>query len=179
MTFASATSRSGKLIVFYRCFNFIINTINGTNNIFYSLPMPFMRHFLYWTRDHNLKVKEVRTEDNIAAIGAYIAYDPHLLFYDLRKKNLRKNFGLHTYKVQLVRQLKPDDHPRRCRFSDGALNRLQKDSEYHKKIIFSNEAYFWINRFVNKQKLSNLEWWTDAGYTVRSKKGRNLVWLTH
>ncbi|KAL7724213.1 hypothetical protein ACLKA6_010198 [Drosophila palustris] len=46
------------------------------------------------------------------------------------------------YKVQLVQQLKPIDHPNRLLFANWVADRLAEDGEFYRKIIFSDEAHF-------------------------------------
>ena len=64
---------------------------------------------------------------------------------------LRKDLGLFPYKVQLTQELKPNDHLHRRQFADWAREQLEIDSDFGKKIIFTDEAHFWLNDFVNKQ----------------------------
>ena len=59
------------------------------------------------------------------------------------------------YKVQLVKELKPFDHPMRFRFTNWACDRFTEDTDFgKKKIIFSLEAHFDLGRYVNKQSCS-------------------------
>ena len=39
------------------------------------------------------------------------------------------------------------------------LAKLENDSDFHRKIIFSDEAHFWLNGFINKQ---NMCYWSDS-----------------
>lgn len=48
-------------------------------------------------------------------------------------------------------------------FSDWALEMLEADPDFHKKIIFSDEAHFWLNGFVNKQ---NCRYWSETNPQV-------------
>ena len=52
----------------------------------------------------------------------------------------------------------PQDHRLRRSFTDWALEQLQADPLFHRKIVFSDEAHFWLNGFVNKQ---NCQIWSD------------------
>ena len=36
--------------------------------------------------------------------------------------------------------------------SNWDLEKMRQDDEFHSKIIFINEAYFWLNGFFNKKK---------------------------
>ena len=55
------------------------------------------------------------------------------------------------YKVQLVQELKPIDHPMRFRFAKWSCNRLTEEADLGKKIFFSGEAHFDLGGYVNKQ----------------------------
>ena len=44
-----------------------------------------------------------------------------------------------------------------------ALAKLQENEEFHRKIIFSDEAHFWLNGFVNKQ---NMRYWSATNPNV-------------
>ncbi|GFT93568.1 putative transposable element, partial [Trichonephila clavipes] len=78
-------------------------------------------------------------------------------------KILRKNLGLRAYKIQLVQELKPNDHQAWRRFVEWALNEIAVVPDFHKRILFSHEAHFWLNGYVNKQ---NFRIWSKANPQV-------------
>ena len=51
----------------------------------------------------------------------------------------------------------------RGNFSNWALTKLEENGEFHRKIIFSDEAHFWLNGFVNKQ---NMRFWSATNPNV-------------
>lgn len=61
---------------------------------------------------------------------------------------LHKVLDLHPYNIQLT---KTNHHLIRHRFTDWTLMLLKIDVDFCGKIIFSDEAPFWVNSFVNKQ----------------------------
>jgi len=63
------------------------------------------------------------------------------------------------YKIQLTQELKVNDHRQRRRFVDWVLEQLEVNPNFAKQIIFSNEAHFWMNGYVNKQ---NYRIWNDT-----------------
>ena len=72
---------------------------------------------------------------------------------------LRRDLALHSYKIQLTQELKVNDH-RQCRvFADRVLEQLEVNPNFAKQIIFSDEAHFWMNGYVNKQ---NYRIWDDT-----------------
>ncbi|GFU89771.1 DUF4817 domain-containing protein [Trichonephila clavipes] len=78
-------------------------------------------------------------------------------------KILRKDLGLRAYKIQLVQELKPNDHQARRRFVEWAQNEIAVVPDFRKRILFSDEAHFWLNGYVNKQ---NWRIWSEANPQV-------------
>ncbi|GFW34328.1 DUF4817 domain-containing protein [Trichonephila clavipes] len=78
-------------------------------------------------------------------------------------KILRKDPGLRAYKIQLVQELKPNDHQARRRFVKWAQNEIAAVPDFHKRFLFSDEAHFWLNGYVNKQ---NCRIWSEANPQV-------------
>ncbi|GFW96690.1 DUF4817 domain-containing protein [Trichonephila clavipes] len=56
-----------------------------------------------------------------------------------------------------------NDHQARRRFVEWAQNEIAVVPDFHKRILFSNEARFWLNGYVNKQ---NCHIWSDANPQV-------------
>ncbi|GFS64910.1 hypothetical protein TNCV_2001031 [Trichonephila clavipes] len=54
------------------------------------------------------------------------------------------------------------DQPRR-RFVEWAQNEIAVVPDFHKRILFSDEAHFWLNGYVNKQ---NCRIWSEANPQV-------------
>ncbi|GFV98480.1 DUF4817 domain-containing protein [Trichonephila clavipes] len=51
----------------------------------------------------------------------------------------------------------------RRRFVEWAQNEIAVVPDFHKRILFSDEAYFWLNGYVNKQ---NCRIWSEANPQV-------------
>ncbi|GFU79881.1 hypothetical protein TNCV_577611 [Trichonephila clavipes] len=56
-----------------------------------------------------------------------------------------------------------NDHQARRRFVDWAQNEIAVIPDFHKRILFSDEAHFWLNGYVNKQ---NCRLWSEANPQV-------------
>ncbi|GFS86649.1 hypothetical protein TNCV_857641 [Trichonephila clavipes] len=56
-----------------------------------------------------------------------------------------------------------NDHQARRRFVEWAQNKIAVVPDYHKRILFSDEAHFWLNGYVNKQ---NCRIWSEANPQV-------------
>ncbi|GFV65058.1 uncharacterized protein TNCV_4670891 [Trichonephila clavipes] len=50
-------------------------------------------------------------------------------------------------------------HQARRRFVEWAQNEIAVVPDFHKRILFSDEAHFWLNGYVNKQ---NCRIWSEA-----------------
>ncbi|GFW28365.1 hypothetical protein TNCV_4640301 [Trichonephila clavipes] len=56
-----------------------------------------------------------------------------------------------------------NDHQARRRFVEWSQNEIAVVPDFHKRILFSDEAHFWLNGFVNKQ---NCLIWSEANSQV-------------
>ncbi|GFY18445.1 hypothetical protein TNCV_2396731 [Trichonephila clavipes] len=56
-----------------------------------------------------------------------------------------------------------NDHQARRRFVEWAQNEIAVVPDFHKRILFSDEAHFWLNGYVNKQ---NCCIWIEANPQV-------------
>ncbi|GFW50438.1 putative DD41D transposase [Trichonephila clavipes] len=59
-----------------------------------------------------------------------------------------------------------NDHQARRRFVEWAQNEIAVVPDFHKRILFSDEAQFWLNGYVNKQ---NCRIWSEANPRVYVK----------
>lgn len=107
------------------------------------------------------RARSARSEENIAAVRASVAEQPKQSIPRRSQelgisqtslwRILRKDLGLHPYKIVLTQELKPNDHLLRRNFTNWALQKMEMEDDFHRKIILSDEAHFWLNGFVNKQ----------------------------
>ncbi|GFW03432.1 uncharacterized protein TNCV_1739821 [Trichonephila clavipes] len=56
-----------------------------------------------------------------------------------------------------------NDHQARRRFVEWAQNEIAVVPDFHKRILFSDEAHFWLNGYINKQ---NCHIWSEANPQV-------------
>ncbi|GFU93057.1 DUF4817 domain-containing protein [Trichonephila clavipes] len=59
---------------------------------------------------------------------------------------------------QLGLAIHQNDHQARRRFVEWAQNEIAVVPDFHKRILFSDEAHFWLNGYVNK----NCRIWSEA-----------------
>ena len=80
--------------------------------------------------------KRLCTLENIAAVAESVCEAPST-FSSISETSLRrilhKDLGMTPYKVQLVQELKPIDHPMRFHFAKWACVRLTEDADFDKK----------------------------------------------
>lgn len=121
----------------------------------------FEREFTLHDNRPPVRQRNARSNENIAAVKESVADRLNLsitrrsqelgLSYSTTWRILRLDVGLHPYKIVLTQQLKPQDHLLHREFADWALEQLANDPDFGQKIIFSDEAHFWLNGYVNKQ----------------------------
>ncbi|GFU58611.1 putative RNA-directed DNA polymerase from transposon BS [Trichonephila clavipes] len=68
-----------------------------------------------------------------------------------------------------------NDHQARRRFVEWAQNEIAVVPDFHKRILFSNEAHFWLNGYVNKQ---NCRIWSEVNLQVYVETPLHLEKLT-
>ncbi|GFX45783.1 uncharacterized protein TNCV_934221 [Trichonephila clavipes] len=81
-----------------------------------------------------------------------------IIFRDIMKRKccqvIYSQFGLAIHQ---------NDHQARRRFIEWAQNEIAVVPDFHKRILFSDEAHFWLNGYVNKQ---NCRIWSEANPQV-------------
>ena len=107
------------------------------------------------------RARPVRSIENIAAVAESVRDNPSTstrhrsqelnISRTSLQRILTKDLGLTPYKIQLVQELKPNDHPMRFQFAQWAEERLMEDEHFYRKVIFSDEAHFHLGGYVNKQ----------------------------
>ncbi|GFY24058.1 hypothetical protein TNCV_1011111 [Trichonephila clavipes] len=79
--------------------------------------------------------------------------------------DLPADFGLYCQVIysQFGSASHQNDHQARRRFFEWAQNEIAVVPDFHKRILFSDEAHFWLNGYVNKQ---NCRIWSEANPQV-------------
>uniref|UniRef100_A0A0K2U960 Putative LOC100572414 [Acyrthosiphon pisum] n=1 Tax=Lepeophtheirus salmonis TaxID=72036 RepID=A0A0K2U960_LEPSM len=163
--------------IYYKSGESLIQTYRALTPIYGQRNRPvkstiqrFVKKFEYTYTLHNVPVpvrqRNALSVKNIVAASASIQDDPNL---SLTRRSqllgisvtslwriLRKDLRLHPYKIKLTQELKPLDLFKRREFVKWAEGKFESDPDFQRKMIFSNEAHFWLNGFVNKQ---NMRYW--------------------
>ncbi|GFW77031.1 hypothetical protein TNCV_2724611 [Trichonephila clavipes] len=69
----------------------------------------------------------------------------------------------HKHNQKFGLAIHQNDHQARRRFVEWAQNEIAVVPDFHKRILFSDEAHFWLNGYVNKQNCRN---WSEANPQV-------------
>ena len=88
-----------------------------------------------------VRTRPVRSTENIAAVGQSVREQPptstrhrsqelNISRTSLSRILHSQDLGMNAYKVQLVQELKPHDHPMRFRFAQWAKDRLIDDEHF-------------------------------------------------
>ncbi|GFV42922.1 transposable element Tcb2 transposase [Trichonephila clavipes] len=80
----------------------------------------------------------------------------------------RKQIAFALFRCQVIYSqfglaIHQNDHQARRRFVEWAQNEIAVVPDFHKRILFSDEAHFWLNGYVNKQ---NCRIWREANPQV-------------
>lgn len=114
-----------------------------------------------------------RSDENINEVGSSVIRNPG---QSTRKRSaelsvsrttlrriLKEDLKLHPYKLQLVQDLKPNDHNLRRDFVETMFERFRSFNN----ILFSDEAHFHLNGHVNKQ---NSRYWASENPRFKHQK---------
>ncbi|GFU82637.1 putative transposable element [Trichonephila clavipes] len=88
--------------------------------------------------------------------------EPNILAADLEASN-SINQSCQVIYSQFGLAIHQNDHQARRRFVEWAQNEIVVVPDFHKRILFSDEAHFWLNGYVNKQ---NCRIWSEANPQV-------------
>ncbi|KAG2458030.1 S12A7 protein, partial [Polypterus senegalus] len=114
------------------------------------------------------RMKTVTNEETSVAVLASFSKSPQRstrrmsLESGISRTSLRRILATHKwhpYKLELLQHLNEDDPDRRTEFAEWAKQKLEHDPQFTQKILFSDEANFYVNGEVNKQ---NHHYWSDT-----------------
>ncbi|GFU51827.1 DUF4817 domain-containing protein [Trichonephila clavipes] len=102
----------------------------------------FRTTFTLIDNSHPQRRRTVRKEEAVATVERSIEKDPNESIRHRAQeldlcpstlwKILRKDLGLRAYKIQLVQELKPNDHQARRRFVEWTQNEIAVVPDFHK-----------------------------------------------
>ncbi|GFW26829.1 zinc finger protein 184 [Trichonephila clavipes] len=89
--------------------------------------------------------------------------DRHIVIHTGEKHIKRTGTSCQVIYSQFGFAIHQNDHQARRRFVEWAQNKIAVVPDFHKRILFSDEAHFWLNGYVNKQ---NCRIWSEANPQV-------------
>lgn len=105
--------------------------------------------------------RTARTPDNIDAVKDAIEENPNLSIRSISRnldlssssvqRILRKDLGIFPYKIQVGQRLERSDIERRFNFANEICQLIDEEGFDLNKIIFSDEAHFYLDGYVNRQ----------------------------
>ncbi|GFU00313.1 transposable element Tc3 transposase [Trichonephila clavipes] len=111
----------------------------------------------------NNPLKDLRRSFDTRPNRTYYASDKHCIFAILLALKRDKKRCCQVIYSQFGLAIHQNDHQARRRFVEWAQNEIAVVPNFHKRILFSDEAHFWLNGYVNKQ---NCRIWSEANPQV-------------
>ncbi|GFU57145.1 uncharacterized protein TNCV_1780071 [Trichonephila clavipes] len=93
-------------------------------------------------------------------LGGHCAATTCAHMYSTSRSNLPRCQVIYSQFGLAIHQ---NDHQARRRFVEWAQNEIAVVPDFHKRILFSDEAHYWLNGYVNKQ---NCRIWSEANPQV-------------
>ncbi|GFV72418.1 hypothetical protein TNCV_638801 [Trichonephila clavipes] len=94
---------------------------------------------------------------------AKLHLDPQPRTLAYHRLNYRKLHSCQVIYSQFGLAVHQNDHQARRRFVEWAQNEIAVVPDFHKRILFRDEAHFWLNGYVKKQ---NCRIWSEANLQV-------------
>lgn len=126
---------------------------------------------------HSTRYRRGRSVQNVSRVRDSVAVNPKT---SIRRRSqelaiprstmqriLTKDLHMHAYKIHLTQQLLPTDHRQRREFVRWVMEQQEVDIDFPDKIIFSDEAHFHLDGFVNKQNCRI--WGTENPRVIQEK----------
>lgn len=89
-----------------------------------------------------------------------------------------KNAHLYPYKMQIMHELLSDDYEKRVKFSQDMLRLLKSQPSVIERILFGDEAIFYVNGHINHQ---NVRYWANSNPHIVFEKPLHspkvMVWM--
>ncbi|GFW86349.1 uncharacterized protein TNCV_4331331 [Trichonephila clavipes] len=119
-------------------------------------PLVFSEHDFAASKatDHDVVSEEI--EKNSANLQTLVVENQHINPPEEQERHLAPQFEKRWGSCQVIYSqfglaIHQNDHQSRRRFVDWAQNEITVVPDFHKRILFSDEAHFWLNGYVNKQ----------------------------
>ncbi|GFS96922.1 hypothetical protein TNCV_4177931 [Trichonephila clavipes] len=129
--------------------------------------VPLVRHPWHTSSPFDLSAKECHKPDPVYQTTSPLKCSSSPKY---KREQAEKDFTLcmhngytECFFFQFGLAIHQNDHQARRRFIEWAQNEIVVVPDFHKRILFSDEAHFWLNGYVNKQ---NCRIWSEANPQV-------------
>ncbi|GFX27732.1 uncharacterized protein TNCV_3662191 [Trichonephila clavipes] len=150
-----------------------MRTVGTVTTILISLPR-HQRWFIHWALGRAQKGPDkldltrfsgykVRSSSAKGACRFSAPWDQNERKLALPHTNQAVGFNCQVIYSQFGLAIHQNDHQAKRRFVEWAQNEIAVVPDFHKRILFSDEAHFWLNGYVNKQ---NCHIWSEANPQV-------------
>ncbi|GFX67936.1 hypothetical protein TNCV_1974371 [Trichonephila clavipes] len=155
---------------------------SSSARVHYYNPCPCLGHFNRWTPVHSIHltlqiscpVHRIRFQILHTTYQQLIEFMPRRIHSVFRAKSIEVSVGItfldsdrfnscQVIYSQFGLAIHQNDHQARHRFVEFAQNEMAVVPDFHKRILFSDGAHFWLNGYVNKQ---NCRIWSEANPQV-------------
>ncbi|GFV54940.1 hypothetical protein TNCV_3144791 [Trichonephila clavipes] len=123
--------------------------------------MHFMEQF--WGKKRSVKARVGITSIAINRWTTETFWGDRLKILAVTYGNIQDWLNCQVIYSQFGLAIHQNDHQARRRFIEWAQNEIAVVPYFHKRILFSDEAHFWLNGYVNKQ---NCRIWSEANPQV-------------
>ncbi|GFW83541.1 putative transposable element [Trichonephila clavipes] len=132
-----------------------LNTENSSIGLFTDV-------IVLWDSSHDIPSLEANLLQCLSRVNDFATN--HLLSFILTNFQGGDRFNCcQVIYSQFGLAIHQNDHQARRRFVEWAQNEIAVVPDFHKRILFSDEAHFWLNGYVNKQ---NCRIWSEANPQV-------------
>ncbi|GFW50846.1 transposable element Tc3 transposase [Trichonephila clavipes] len=133
------------------------------NGIFDVKDAPRTRRPVVENVDKTTEIFEIDRHVSGRSIAQELKIDIKQFQTVCEKLNSKRSSICQVIYSQFGLAIHQNDHQARRRFVEWAQNEIAVVPDFHKRILFSVEAHFWLNGYVNKQ---NCRIWSEANPQV-------------
>ncbi|GFV31321.1 hypothetical protein TNCV_285101, partial [Trichonephila clavipes] len=137
------------------------STVGGRKKKMWRRQRHYSRQFTYVMLQVQGRNSGAFFVDTMSHLDNLISHTSILTSTD--EKNSANKQSCQVIYSQFGLAIHQNDHQARRRFVEWAQNEIAVVPDFHKRILFCDEAHFWLNGYVNKQ---NCRIWSEANPQV-------------
>lgn len=126
--------------------------------------------------------RDARYVQNVEAVLRAVEEEPEISIRSIAREHqlsyctvqrILKEEKLHAYHYTCVQHLREEDYPRRKRFCEDFLRRVDEDPEFPSRVIFSDESLFTREGVLNSH---NMHVWDEENPRVTRLRNYQVRW---